>query len=156
MPVADKRMWTGGCQCGAVRYEWVEAPQYASICHCRMCQKASGQPFMTFTGGQLENLHWTRGRLSVFKSSERGERGFCNACGTPLTYRMEGTGRISVTMTSLDNPEAMRPTRQYGIEGKLSWTEEALRLPAVRTEDWLKDAGIPTIISQQHPDREGA
>jgi len=37
---------TGGCQCGALRYEWLEKPAHSSVCYCRMCQKASGQPFM--------------------------------------------------------------------------------------------------------------
>ena len=43
---------TGGCQCGAVRYEWTTRPAYSSVCYCRMCQKASGQPFMGLTGGK--------------------------------------------------------------------------------------------------------
>ena len=145
---------TGGCQCGAVRYEWTVPPYYASVCHCRMCQKASGQPFMAFTGGRIENLRWTRGRLSVFRSSELGERGFCSACGTPLTYRLEGTGRISVTIASLDDPEAARPTSQYGVESKLSWTDGIAGLPARRTEDWMHETGIAAIVSRQHPDRE--
>ena len=152
-PPADAKL-TGGCQCGAVRYEWVEPPRYASICHCRMCQKASGQPFMALTGGKLENLRWTRGQPSIFKSSDRGERGFCAKCGTPLTYRFEGTGRISVAMASLDNPEAMRPTRQYGIESKLTWTDGLASLPAHRTEEWMKTAGVTGVVSHQHPDGE--
>ena len=44
---------TGGCQCGAVRYEWTTRPAYSSVCYCRMCQKASGQPFMGLTGGKM-------------------------------------------------------------------------------------------------------
>src|SRR5882762_7905988 len=77
---------TGGCQCGALRYEWLEKPTHSSVCYCRMCQKASGQPFMALTGGERENLRWTRGTLSIFKSSNMVERGFCRDCGTPLTY----------------------------------------------------------------------
>ena len=61
---------TGGCQCGAVRYEWTgRSPAYSSICYCRMCQKASGQPFMGLTGGKIEHLKWTRGTPSFFRSS---------------------------------------------------------------------------------------
>jgi hypothetical protein len=33
---------TGGCQCGAIRYELKQPPRRASICHCRMCQRATG------------------------------------------------------------------------------------------------------------------
>ena len=40
------RKLTGGCQCGAVRYEWTRRRPMSSVCYCRMCQKASGQPFM--------------------------------------------------------------------------------------------------------------
>jgi hypothetical protein len=147
---------TGGCQCGAVRYEWVERPEFASVCYCRMCQKASGQPFMALTGGKSEHLRWTRGAPTIFKSSDKGERGFCNACGTPLTYRFEGTGTISVTMNSLDDPEAMRPSKQYGIEGKVSWCDSIASLPAQRTEVWMQEAGAKAIVSYQHPDSEQA
>jgi hypothetical protein len=152
---ADSKL-TGGCQCGAVRYEWVERPEFASVCHCRMCQKASGQPFMALTGGSIEHLRWTRGQPAIFKSSDKGERGFCRDCGTPLTYRFEGTGNISVTMNSLDDPEAMQPSRQYGIEGKVSWVDTIGSLPGQRTEQWMEADGVASIISYQHPDHERA
>src|SRR6185295_11945689 len=77
---------TGGCQCGAVRYAWLEKPAYSSVCYCRMCQKASGQAFMGLTGGKKEHLTWTRGAPAIFRSSNFVERGFCNQCGTQLTY----------------------------------------------------------------------
>jgi hypothetical protein len=57
---------TGGCQCGALRYEWLEKPTDSSVCYCRMCQKASGQPFMGLTGGERKNLRWTRGTLCFY------------------------------------------------------------------------------------------
>ena len=63
---------TGGCQCGAVRYELMEPPMRACICHCRMCQKASGQPFMAFATVKQEHLNWTRGTPGVYRELERG------------------------------------------------------------------------------------
>ena len=45
--------WTGGCLCGAVRYEAAEAPRRIGYCHCRMCQKAGGAPFAV--AGTLNN-----------------------------------------------------------------------------------------------------
>ena len=107
---------TGGCQCGALRYEWLEKPTHSSVCYCRMCQKASGQPFMGLTGGKRENLQWTQGTLSIFKSSNMAERGFCRDCGTPLTYAFEGTGNISVTINSLDDP-ALQQVVTLRLEG---------------------------------------
>ena len=76
---------TGGCQCGAVRYRLDAAPTGTHICHCRMCQKASGGPFMASV--LTSSFVVTRGALSIFKSSDIAERGFCAACGTPLQSR---------------------------------------------------------------------
>lgn len=145
---------SGGCQCGAVRYEWLERPRFSSVCHCSMCQKASGQPFMGYTGGKREHLRWTRGLPSVFKSSNKAERGFCKDCGTPLTYEFAGTGNISVTINSLDDPEAMPPTKQFGIEAKVSWVDGIHALPAESTDDWLKDSG--SLVSNQYPPKAGS
>jgi hypothetical protein len=147
--------WTGGCQCGAVRYQLLTPPEHASICHCRMCQRACGQPFMAFARVRDENLRWTRGRPATFASSNIVERGFCGACGTPLTYRRLAGGTVSVTIGSLDDPEAARPELQFGIEGKLSWTGGLDRLSVKRTEDWMRENGIAHIASRQYSGAQG-
>jgi hypothetical protein len=147
--------WTGGCQCGAVRYQLLTPPEHASICHCRMCQRACGQPFMTFARVKNENLRWTRGNPSVFRSSNIAERGFCNSCGTPLTYRRVEANTISVTIGSLDDPEAARPVLQFGIEGKLSWTGTLDALPVTRTDDWMRENKIGQIDSRQYAAQQG-
>ena len=104
----------GGCQCGAVRYRLEAQPTGVNVCHCRMCQKAGGGPFMTFGGVRLDELVWTRGTPKVFVSSSIAERGFCRECGTPLTYRMFERDRISVTLGSLDDPQ---PSRRRSSSG---------------------------------------
>ena len=147
---------TGGCQCGAVRYRLLAPPEHASICHCRMCQRASGQPFMTFARVRHENLRWTRGSPSTFHSSNIVERGFCSACGTPLSYRRVESATISVTIGSLDDPEPARPVLQFGVESKLSWTGGLDGLPGKRTEDWMRENNIAHIDNRQHAGREGA
>ncbi len=121
-----------------------------------MCQKASGQPFMAFARIRHKDLRWTRGRPSIFASSNIVERGFCSACGTPLTYRRIEGGNISVTIGSLDNPEAVRPIQQFGIESELSWTAGVKALPAKRTEDWMRENGITRIDDCQYSGRERA
>jgi len=139
---------TGGCQCGALRYEWLERPTHSSVCYCRMCQKASGQPFMGLTGGEREKLRWTRGTLSIFKSSNAVERGFCRDCGTPLTYSFVSAGHISVAINSLDDPEAMPPTRQFDVESKVAW-DAALRLGCDLAQGYYlgKPMPAPELIS---------
>jgi hypothetical protein len=145
---------TGGCQCGAVRYRLDAAPRHGNICHCRMCQKAGGAPFMAFAGVPHAAFVVTRGRLSTFASSDIAERGFCSACGTPLTYRGLGAGHISVTLGSLDDPNAAAPEIQLGVESQVSWLPGALSLPATRSDDWLRAKKIADVGNHQHPDRD--
>ena len=71
-----KPVLTGGCQCGAVRFAVSAAPNRVSICHCRMCQKASGAPFASFADINKEDFAWTRGKPAAFKSSSIAERDF--------------------------------------------------------------------------------
>ena len=142
----------GGCQCGAVRYRFQPVASGTHVCHCRMCQKASGGPFMASV--LSAGFTVTNGRLSTFKSSEIAERGFCAACGTPLTYRSLVADVLTVTLGSLDQPNAFVPHTQYGAESRLTWLEEALASPETSLADWFKRKGIVTVGSHQHPDRE--
>ena len=142
----------GGCQCGALRYEWVKPLTHSSVCYCRMCQKASGQPFMALAGGKAAYLRFTRGTLATFASSSFAERGFCRDCGTPLTYAMTGSGNISTTINSLDDPEAAPPTIQYGVESKVSWVDGVCALPAERTDQWMSAEQAAELVNRQHPD----
>ena len=82
-----KRVRSGGCQCGALRYALRSEPTHTSICWCRMCQKASGNYFQAFTGVPRTDFVWTRGQPGTFHSSAAVARDFCRECGTPLTYR---------------------------------------------------------------------
>jgi hypothetical protein len=153
MEVGAQAGLTGGCQCGAVRYRLEAEPTGANICHCRMCQKASGGPFMAFGGVRLEALVWTRGTPKAFASSSIAERGFCAECGTPLTYRPLGRNRIAVTIGSLDNPSAVPPTSQLGLESKAPWLDEALASPVEKISDWIR-IDEAAVGSRQHPDYE--
>jgi hypothetical protein len=126
---------TGGCQCGAVRYAMhvaeVEKPH---LCHCRMCQKATGGLFAALAGCPRDRLEWTRGAPAQFASSSLATRGFCRECGTPLTFAYnQPEARIYVAIGSLDQPERARPIVQYGVESRLSWAEDCLHTPGERT-----------------------
>jgi hypothetical protein len=145
---------TGGCQCGAVRYRLLAAPNGANVCHCRMCQKASGGPFMAFGGVKLSEFVVTKGAIATFSSSDIAERGFCARCGTPLTYRGLSADRISVTLGSLDDPGAIEPETQLGVESKVGWLDRSLSRPEIRTEQWLAKKKIAAVHTHQHPDRE--
>ena len=145
---------TGGCQCGAVRYRLDAVPDGANICHCRMCQKAGGAPFMAFAGVPASAFVVTRGTITAFVSSEIAERGFCAGCGTPLTYRGLKAGRISFTIGSLDDANAIAPSEQLGVESRVRWIPDALGAPTHDIAQWLAAKNLTSAGSRQHPDRD--
>ena len=145
---------TGGCQCGAVRYRLEATPQGASICHCRMCQKATGSPYGAFAPVKREELVFTRGVPKLFQSSAFAERGFCGECGSPLTYRAFKSSRVSVTICSLDDPEAAPPEFQLEAQAAISWLRDCLTKPNTEVGDWLKSRGVAEVGSRQHPDHD--
>lgn len=112
---------TGGCQCGAVRYRLTEKPQ-AEFCHCRMCQRATGGIFGALATVPKASFSWTAGSPSFFESSTAAKRGFCSACGTPLTFAYNESKSLDVTIGSLDDPEVAGPNRMhFAVESRVSW-----------------------------------
>lgn len=105
------RHQTGGCLCGAVRYEVRGRVRGALHCHCRMCQRSGGSVAMTWADVSPDEFHVTRGAIREHASSGHGTRGFCADCGSPLTYhgRFGDLHDFGVTLASLDDPSVVRP-----------------------------------------------
>ena len=140
---------TGGCQCGAVRYALYTEPLKADICHCRMCQRAVGNLFMAVTSVKQADFAWTKGEPATYRSSSVAERGFCNRCGTPLSFRYLARDHIGLTTGSLDQPERGRPSTQYAIESRLPWFHELAGLPGTTTTEDPPPGGLAAIESYQ-------
>ncbi len=138
---------SGGCQCGAVRYALASVPTDATICHCRMCQKAGGGAFLASATVPEADLAWTRGRPASFHSSSAAARDFCAACGTPLTFRMLGEQRVSLGLGTLDEPGVVAPAEQLGIEARLAWWPHVAELPS-------RESQPLRLVSYQHPDHD--
>lgn len=145
---------TGGCQCGAVRYALYATPE-ASICHCRMCQRATGGLFLASAGVPLAQFASTRGQPAVFRSSSIAERGYCRDCGTPLFFRYLAKNKIDVTIGSLDDPAAAKPSIQVGVESRVPWWRELFDLPGRTTAQDPPPGGLEAVESRQHPERAG-
>lgn len=142
---------TGGCQCGAVRFVVEDGLGRASVCHCRMCQKATGGfygPFVTAYG-----VRWTRGGPKYFQSSNAARRGFCGDCGTPLTF--ETGGYVELTIGAFDHPSQVAPAIAVGLESKLPWVDGLGRLPTRSPQEAAEAAARSAVIrSYQHPDHD--
>ena len=130
---------TGGCLCGAVRYEISALAIDVTYCHCRMCQRFTGGLIVAGAFFPREAVRFTQGDLKYYQSSAIAERGFCANCGSGMIYKPFVTVRFSdtfwVLLASLDNPENFVPTWHLGIESQMPWLNVHDDLPRVRCKD---------------------
>jgi hypothetical protein len=113
---------TGGCQCGAVRFELAQAPAEYGACHCSICRKVGGGvalSAMVHPGGAT----WTSSAsLKTFASSEWAERGFCGECGSSLFWRLSAPGPMQglmyLSVGALDDMGDMPMTSEVFIDHK--------------------------------------
>jgi len=146
--------WSGGCQCGAVRYRVEGELGRPSICHCRMCQKAMGGPFGPFVSVKVDQITWTRGERRRFASSNKVHRGFCGDCGTPLTFEWS-PDVIDLAIYTFDRASEIVPVVQLEASAAAPWVGHIADLPVrdPRTEPHL--AGYyASVVSNQHPDHD--
>jgi len=114
----------GGCFCGEIRYKIKGAPEWSAHCHCRSCQKATGAAFTSWTAVKKENFEVIKGQIST-RTWPGVERGFCNQCGTSLTYVAEEgwPGLVSILAPTFDDPTVATPEGHYYVENQLSWVK---------------------------------
>jgi hypothetical protein len=99
-----------------------------------------GQPFMAFLRFRADQVHWSK-PADNFKSSNMVERGFCAACGTPLTWRRIDGPYISLTLNSLDQPERVLPEMRFSAGSAPAWCH-APRRPADARNGFDEGAGL--------------
>ena len=105
---------TGGCQCGAVRFELTGEPRAVSVCHCVDFRRSAGAPMMAWAEYEEAGLKVTQGSPKAFNSSGTAMRSFCPDCGTGLFYRNSEVlpGLVEVQLATLDEPNSLAPTLQ--------------------------------------------
>ena len=115
---------TGGCMCGAVRYELRTDPFDCGWCHCRTCQLNSGAPAMVFASVPPDDFAWTEGAAKVKRvaSSSFGHRSFCGECGTPFLMQVDHQPEtVDFSVATLDDPDAVAPGFHIFWGSKISW-----------------------------------
>ncbi len=102
--------YTGGCFCGNLRFEFTGEELPVADCHCTMCRRTSGAPYVTWLVIPINDFQYTKGEPTELASSEDGTRYFCNQCGTPVAcINKTHPEIIDITLGSLDQPEAFTP-----------------------------------------------
>ena len=107
---------TGGCLCGAVRYEVAGPLRDVVLCHCAMCRRTHGH-FAAYTAAPKGALRLLEARgLRWFASSGFARRGFCGECGASACWERTAGDLISIAAGSADPPTGLRTTLQIFVE----------------------------------------
>ena len=139
---------TGGCACGRMRYTATVDNDDAYLCHCRMCQRATGSVSIAFKNLKKSDVAWAH-EPDWFHSSPIAQRPYCRKCGTSLGFAHPDSEKIDITVASFDAPERFRPTAHFGVESMHRvWLCPPEGLPETRADSykplvdrWMKSVG---------------
>ena len=123
---------TGGCLCGAVRFEVVLPAKWCANCHCTMCRRAHGAPFVTWVGLDASAFRMIRGEAerARYASSPAATRTFCAKCGSPMTFESERwAGEIHVARACLPDELSLSPMAHAFFSDRAPWLEIHDELP---------------------------
>ena len=118
--------FTGGCACGAIRYECSAEPLIVWKCHCRDCQRLTGSAFTTTVIVPASAFTYTQGEpTEAGTQTPTGKmkyEGFCSACGCPVASRAEEFPDFRpISAASLDDPSGLEPVAEIWTASAQPW-----------------------------------
>ena len=114
----SERIHTGGCGCGAVRFEAQGRLREVIYCHCEQCRRQSGH-FIGATAIADEGLAVSGAQnITWYRSSDVARRGFCSICGSGLFWKDARLAQTSILAGSLDNPSGLAASHHIFVEQK--------------------------------------
>ena len=114
---------TGGCGCGAVRWELSEPPTAAAYCHCGRCQRRTGTAAGCSAEAEPDSFRVTAGeeRIRAWRPADGWEKHFCGDCGSALFSHDPESGAIGVRMGSFDGDPGVRPSSRQFVASAVPW-----------------------------------
>lgn len=114
---------SGGCYCGAVRYEVRGALRGVVHCHCTMCQRLFGSAGAHSKAKKAAiSIVEARG-LKWFATSPRARRGFCAECGTTLFWDPAEQDAMGIVAGTLDPPTGLQSIGHIFVGEKADFME---------------------------------
>ncbi|WP_348629845.1 GFA family protein [Mesorhizobium sp. M7A.F.Ca.US.010.02.1.1] len=105
-------------------------------CHCDMCRRATGSAFAVLAWVPSQSVNWTNATPTYRRSSPIACRGFCSACGSPLSLAYDASpGEIALHIGTFDDPARLEPRYNYGSRQRLGWVCCGIDLPHHDTEE---------------------
>ena len=127
---------SGGCACGRVRYSATIENDEAYLCHCRMCQRATGSLSIAFKHVKQADVKWD-GEPDWYDSSPIAIRPYCRECGSSLGFQFkEGSENMDLTVASFDDPSGFKPKHHFGAESLHRAWINTEGLPEYKTSDY--------------------
>jgi hypothetical protein len=125
---------TGGCACGAIRYECSGEPVFSGNCYCRDCQRSSGTAMSSVLGMPKAAVKILKGDVRYFESTadsgKKISRGFCATCGTPLFSMLAAAPDLmGIKASSLDDSNRFSPAMSIYTSSAPAWALFAENLP---------------------------
>ena len=129
---------TGGCACGRVRYTATVHGDDAYLCHCRMCQRATGSVSIALKNVKAAEVSWSQ-EPDLYDSSPIAVRPYCRDCGTSLGFKFkDGSENMDLTVASFDDPSRFKPKHHFGAESMHRAWLNTEGLTEMRTGDYQK------------------
>lgn len=107
----------GSCLCGAVHFTVTPKSNNIGVCHCDMCRKWGGGPFLAASCESDMHIEGEE-HLATYSSSDWAERGFCRKCGTHLFYRLKQGEHYAIPVGLFDGSEQWQLDEQIFIDEK--------------------------------------
>lgn len=122
---------SGGCHCGAIRYQIDGDPKVHALCHCSDCRRHAGAPMVGWAMFAENAVKVTSGQPKVYASSEHGRRHFCANCGSGLFYRNANIlpGIVDVQSATFDDPNVITAMIHIQTAERIGWMARAHELP---------------------------
>ena len=125
-------MYTGGCLCGAVRFEIHGGIRHIVYCHCSQCRKAQGSAFAA--NGIVDSAQFVlvRGedKLTDYESTPGQFKYFCQVCGSPiLSKRPAVPEQVRVRLGTIESDIEERPQAHIFVTSKANWETICDELP---------------------------
>ncbi|MBU0653511.1 MAG: GFA family protein [Gammaproteobacteria bacterium] len=125
-------MYTGGCLCGAVRFEITGPIRNIVYCHCSQCRKAQGSAFATNGIVQTADFHIIagEGQLTGYESTPGQTKYFCKVCGSPILSKRDSVPeQVRIRLGTIESDIAERPVAHIFVGSKACWEEIGGDLP---------------------------